>query len=325
MNRLLAFLIALLLGCAMFIGYTLAGWFTPNAEIIAAQAQQERAKAAQMEQAALQAALDTQARTAALDATVTSIRMAALGGALAFTLVAVGAAGAAALWLITRARVAASVLYPNRDGHYPLIMQNLGGGAVRVLDTSRALGPLITAFADGDASMPLSGSEETHAGLATSALQAAVMLGVSRNAKTDFEVPARAAKALNDMPKPIFASGGTSESTRLVYVNDKRRNVLSEREKEMRELREFIETGARLGYGREAWMQYRFASTGRTCSKSYWRNRLVGACLSANVLSEKPSGGYELACTVEEALAAFGFPVGSVAVAGGQEDETETN
>lgn len=324
MSRVFFAVIILAVLSAGLVGVLLADVRWPSSDIQHAYAAQELARARRL--AAEAAEAEAKARTAWLDtyvlaeahhARVQAEQMQALGWGAAVMIVSVGSAFAMVIALVVWGTLTAwrrgLTVYPNADGHYPIFVQRLGGGGLRVLDTSRGLAPLLETDGQGAVTMPLPASEMTSLQLATQAQQAAVMIGVSKQSGNDYEMPeriGRAAQSMMNLSQPAAGDG-----LRLVYVNDPLRAQREKREMELSELREFIQRGWVIGLGRATWLGSTFACTGRRCSKSYWMT-LTDRLVQARVVEPAPGGGYRPIVTAGEALRAFGL---ADARGGGQE------
>lgn len=313
-NRLLAFLIVALVLAAGVIGAMLADVRWPSPAILAAYAAQEQAKARQIAAAAAAAEYEARVLADAHPERVRAEQIRALGYGVAVAVVSVGGALALSVLAITWAWRTGVTVYPNADGHYPILVQRLAGGGVRVLDTSRSLAPLVETDGRGEVRMPLPASEMTALQLATQAQQAAVMIGVSKNSRNDYEMPERIGQAARSML--TMAQPAAPGAVRMVYVNDPRRAGRERAEMELGELREFIRQGWVIGLSRDKWLGSTFATTGRRCSKSYWMS-LIDKLSRAQAIEPKPGGGYQPIVTVEAALETFGLSDQQAAV--GQE------
>jgi hypothetical protein len=324
-NRLFFAVIILAVLAAGLVGVLLSDIRWPSADIQSAYAAQELAKARKLEAEAAEAeakaraaSLDTQVLADAHAQRVQAEQMQALGWGAAVMVFSVGGALAVVVWGLLTAWKHGVTVFPNRDGLYPIFIQRLPGGGVRVLDTSRGLTPLMQIDASGEVSMPLPASEMTALQLATQAQQAAVMIGVSKRSGDDYDMPERISKAAQNVM--TLAQPATGDGVRLVYVNDARRAQRDRRETELSELREFIQRGWLLGLSREKWLGTTFSCTGRRCSKSYWMT-LVDRLSQAQVIEPKPGGGYQPIVTVDVALEVFGLSDQHAAV--GQEPGDE--
>jgi hypothetical protein len=300
---------------AGLVGVLLSDIRWPSADIQHAFAAQELAKARKLaaeaeevEARARAAWLDTRVLADAHQARVQAEQMQALGWGAAVMLVSVGSALTIVISLMVWGTLTAwrhgLTVYPNADGHYPIFLQRLPGGGLRVLDTSRGLTPLIETDGQGNVFMPLPASEVTSLQLATQAQQAAVMIGVSKQSGDDYELPERIGRAAQSMMN--LSQPATGDGVRLVYVNDPRRAQREKREMELSELREFIRRGWVIGLGRATWLGNTFSSTGRRCSKAYWMT-LTDRLVQARVVEPAPGGGYRPIVTAAEALQAFGL------------------
>lgn len=299
MNRLILALAAVGFAAFLIIGLMASDALRPSPEIAAAQARREQAIALQAEAAAAEAWTAAAAKEAARPATEAKLRMIefSIGGSIA--ILTIGASMAMVIFLNVRA----STIYPNADGHYPIIVDRRKGRLLTV-DTSRGLGPVMIEGQDGTFTFPLPGSEASQLQIATNAQAAAVMIGVARKAEGE-AVLERVARASANLPAPRFAEP-SSDSLKLVYVNDPNRAKRERAEAELSELREFIERGWLAGLSRERWMGSTFGCTGRRCSRSYWE-RIIERLSKANLVEQDAQGAWVPSVTREAALESFGL------------------
>lgn len=311
MNRLLAALVVFAVLAALVIGLLLSDALAEPAAIVEARARQAQANASAAEARAAQAWVQAEADRRVLPEIEQGKRWAALGSGVAYAIATIGAALAIAAWLNVRARV----IYPNADGHYPIIVDRRLNGETRVIDTSRGLGPVIVLKPNGTALMPTPASEASALQIATQAQAAATMIGVASRAAAG-DVSDRMQRAAGSLPAPSFART-SDDPLRLVYVSDPKQANRQKHEMELRELREIIEQGWAFGLSRERWLGATFACTGRRCSRAYWE-RLMERLSRANLISPNAQGGWAPTVTADEALRAFGLIPETEAVAAGR-------
>jgi len=304
MERIHGALIGGLVLAALVIGLVLSGALRQSPAITAAVARQEAAKAAKLEaeadQAGAQAEIaqnEAEAARLALPAIAASKRWYALAGGIAFGVLAVGLAMAAVTWANVRART----VYPNADGHYPIFVDRFLDGSLRVLDTSRGLGPVTRVALDGAAAMPLPASEAAALRLATQAQAAAVMIGVSATSHSGADVAERVKRAAGALPAPTFASAG-EDGLQMVYVKG---GAQSKAERERQDSEEFIRRGWAGGLARSRWMGEKFQGTGNRIGRTYY-DELCRMLARAGVIADEGDGWRPLV-SVDEALDAFGL------------------
>lgn len=262
-------------------------------------ARQEQARARALEAAAAEAearAAEAQTRAAAAREAQSSIvyfwRWSFVGVGGAVFIVLIGGALVLVGWMRHRSKL----IYPNRAGHWPLIVHTLRGGEILLTDPMRALGP-VTVIRAGDETA----SESTRLQIATQAQASAVMLGIASRANGD-DVAKRVSKASEALPAPTFASGGAPGGLRMVYV--KQGNGTSEAQRDLQDLREFIQGAGVRGLARRAWMGQHFSS-GHECTRARY-DELIQHCEKAGVIKHEGQT-WMLSVSESEALDAFGI------------------
>jgi len=284
MEKIHASLILFSIVAALALGLLLTGALAQqDSAVIAAIAEQERAKAAKMQAEAetaaaraIEARLDAQAMAAALPAIADGKRWSAWGLGAAMAVLLVGLALDAVLWLGLRA----FVVYPNDQGHWPIVLGPHGG--------------------------TLPGLNDVPLQIATQAQASAAMIGVAGASKQPVaDVAERVSRAAQALPAPTFAaasaSDGDADGVRLVYVNDPQRGKAG---RKLSDIEELIRRGWEVGLKREMWMGKRFTKTGNRISRPYYDELM--AMLERAGLVENANGWRPLV-TVEDALRAFGL------------------
>jgi len=271
--------------------------------VIAAIAEQERAKAAKLNAqadvaraAADRAQVDAQAQAAALPAIVASIRMTALGVGIAVVIATVGIALAVVILATTRA----ITIYPNANGQWPIIADRRRGGALLLVDTSRALGPVMLIGADG-VKMPLPASEESALQLATQAQASTTMIGIAARSDGPMSnVTERVQQGAKALPAPTF------DNVRLVYVKN---GGQTKAQREMQDLEEIIRIGWVTGLQRSRWLNKSFSGTGNRIGRSYY-DTIMQKLQRAGLIEDRGGDGWAPLIPVDEALDAFGLAHG---------------
>jgi len=240
--------------------------------IAAAIARQEGAKAALLEAqaeaqraAAAEAWIRADAHRLATGEIAAGIRWRELGAGIAVAVLLVGAALAAVTWASVRARV----VYPDRRGMWPILIDRRRGSLV-VHDTGRALGPVTIIGPGGDVAQPLPGSESAALQLATQAQAAGVMVGIAGSGDAR-NVAARVGQAAKSLPAPTFANNMPAGSAlRFAYVKTPGM-ASSAAARELQDLHEFIRLGQNgRGLARRDWIGQHFAGSGNRCTRTYY-------------------------------------------------------
>lgn len=280
-----------------------------------ARAEALRAQAASSWAEAEKARSDAQAWRASEDARSHALELVsyAAGWGIAVSLV-IGLIGAA-LALVRFLNVRAVVMYPNERGAWPLLVERQADKALAVLDTGRLVGPVAIIGQDKQVTAPGLASEPAQVQVTSQAQAAGVMGAALRAGKQGADLAEgmrervgaglrQTAEALTPPASaPAFASErAPMSSTRFVYVKTPRGN--SEQERDLADLREFIEGAAVRGLGRRSWMGYKFRS-GHECTRARY-DALTARLKSAGVLIAAGQS-WRLAVSQAEALDAFGL------------------
>lgn len=281
-----AAMLGLTLALVFVLGLTANSALQSSPEARAAIARQERARAAQLEAQAAQAQTFANAAAEAQSSIVYAFRWGAVGVGIGLLILFVGGAWWAVHWL----RVRAMTLSP-RNGLMPLVVTRVDGQWI-VLDTARSLSG-VTSFTELAAP-----SEAAQLQLASQAQAAAVMTSIARNGE---DIAKRISKAADVLPVPSFGGAGEA-GPRFVYVKNGAAGV-TEAQRDLQDLKEFLQGASVRGLSRRAWMGHHFGS-GHDCTRSRYDD-LIHKCQKANVITND-SNGWALAVSESEALDAFG-------------------
>lgn len=307
MNKIIGGLIMFAIVAALLIGLNLSRLADRQApDIRAAIAKQEQAKADElqaeadiMRQSAEQARLDTEAKRQALPELTASVRWYALGGAIAFAVLAVGLAWAA----VTYARTRAQCVYPDARGQWPILIDRRWDGVLLIADTSRNLSPVMQIDRVGNVAALIEPTELSALQLATQAQASGAMVAIARGGNQSAgKVIETVTQAAKQLPAPTFANANGGDGLRFVYVKQAAA-ANTEAGRDLADLREFI-TGAKVrGLVRRAWLGLRFAS-GHECTRTRY-DELIRQCERAGVICREGQS-WKLAVSEAEALDAFG-------------------
>jgi hypothetical protein len=306
MNKLISGLVIFAVVAALLLGLNLSGVVERlSSEVLAAIAEQERAKADKLradaelaQQSAEQARIETEAKQQALPEIAASKRWYALGGGIAFAVLAVGLAWAA----VTYAQTRAQCVYPDRAGQWPILITRRWDGAVLIADTSRSLSPVLRIDWQGNVTALIETSELSALQLATQAQASGAMVAIARGGQQPAEgIIESVSRAAERIPAPTFANSG--EGMRFVYVKQAGA-ANTQAGRDLSDLREFI-TGAKTrGLSRRAWLGVRFAS-GHDCTRTRYDD-LIRKLERAGVICREGQS-WRLAVSEAEALDAFGI------------------
>lgn len=323
----LGLLVLAVVGAALLVGLMLGARSALEAPaVVGAIAEQElaradelRAQAAASWASAEKARSDAAAWVASEPERAYALRVISYGVgwgfAIAAAVVLVGLALAAVRWAHWRA----VALYPNAAGAWPVLVERQADKALAVLDVGRLVGPVAILCQDGRVLAPGLASEPAQVQI-TSQTQAAGVMGAALRSNGQGlrdDVRERVGAGLRSTVEtlapasaPTFASErAPMSSTRFVYVKAPRGN--SERERDLADLREFIQAAAVRGLGRRSWMGYKFRS-GHECTRGRF-DALIERLKGAGVLIAEGQS-WSLAVSESEALDAFGL---------GERDEPE--
>ena len=279
-----------------------------KADKLRAQAEAERARAAQ----AWAAADESKARAEAVRASLAQ---------LTFTVQTL-AIGLPILALVILAFLGwAGVQYAFRQSHvfYPLqgvspILAIEQGNMVHLIDTGRNLGGVVTIGDAGAIHLPLAGPAEVHAQLSAQAL-AAQVIAQSAGSEAKSQAAQAVTKAVQGVLQelPALASGKAAPS--VVFTSPKatdgelrvvKRNAPTATPGTVKRghMAEFLKRGAVVGFGRRDFAGFKFAD-GEACSQSAWAALSKAARDSGVLVADGP--GWKLAGTVEQALERLGL------------------
>ncbi len=259
-----------------------------SAAYSAAIARQEAARAAELEARALEAQTRAAAALEAQAAIVNFWRWTFTGAGAGLLILFIGAAVIALRWLNLRSQLVYSA-----NGQTPLVMRHIDGRFV-IMDAARSLTGVTTA-----AELPPP-TEAAQIQIATQAQATAALVAIASKASGD-DVVKRVSKASETLPVPSF--GGAGEGPRFVYVKNGASGT-TEAQRDLSDLREFIQGAAIRGLSRRAWMGYSFASGHNGTRARY--EALIEQCAKAGVI--RPEGtSHVLAVSEAEALGAFGI------------------
>jgi len=312
MNKITGSLIVFAIVAALLLGLNLSGVVErQSADVLAAIAEQERAKAKQEEaradklqaeaditrQSAEQARIETEAKRQALPEIAASRRWYALSGGVAFALLAVGLAWA----VVTFAMLRAQTLYPDRAGQWPILVSRKWDGSLIIADTSRSLSPVLRVDRAGNVTALIESSELSGLQLATQAQASGAMVAIARGGQQPADaIVESVSRAAERIPAPTFARSG--EGLRFMYVKQPvEANI--EAGRDLAELRELIAGAKVRGLSRRAWLGMRFAS-GHECTRTRYDD-LIRKCERAGVLCREGQS-WRLAVSEAEALDVFG-------------------
>ena len=310
MNKITGSLIVFAIVAALLLGLNLSGVVErQSAEVLAAIAKQEQAKADKLQaeaditrQSAEQARIETEAKRQALPEIAASLRWYALSGGIAFAVLAVGLAWSAVVFAMMRAQT----IYPDRAGQWPILVSRKWDGSLLIADTSRSLSPVLRIDRAGNVTALIESGELSALQLATQAQASGAMVAIARGGQQPADaIVESVSRAAERIPAPTFANAkdGPGENLRLVYVKQPG-EANTEAGRDLADLREFI-TGAKTrGLARRAWMGVRFAS-GHECTRTRYDD-LIRKCERAGVICREGQS-WRLAVSEAEALDAFGI------------------
>lgn len=321
-TKLLAGLVLALVVAAGLLGLVLGVRSALEAPpVVAALAEQELARAEALRAQAAEAW--AQARQAESDAAVWRSTESARSSALVVFLGAVALSGAAlvaglAVAGVRAANVRAVALWPNARGAWPVLLERQGGG-LAVLDVGRMVSPLVI-MGPGGVQSPSLASEPAQVQITSQAQAAGVMTSIAaqsqggaglRDAARE-RLSAGVARAGEVLQAPAFASDepGGRQAVRFVYVKTPKGNAQAERE--LADLREFIEGAGLRGLARRSWLGYKFRSGHELTRARY--DALIGRLKGAGVVVADGQS-WRLAVSQAEALDAFNL---------GDDDEQES-
>lgn len=287
-QKFAAAVLVLVLALVFVLGLTANSALQSSPETRAAIARQERAKAAKLESEAAAARTLANAAAEAQSSIVYAFRWGAVGVGGGLLILFVGGAWWAVHWL----RVRAMLLTP-RNGQLPLVATRIEGQWV-ILDTARSLSG-VTAYT------PLAApTEAAQIQIATQAQATAALVAIASKANGE-DVVKRIGKAADVLPVPSF--GGAGDGPRFVYVKNGAHGT-TEAQRDLQDLREFLQGAAIRGLARRAWMGHNFSS-GHAGTRARYE-ALIDRCLKAGVI--RPEGqSHVLAVSESEALDAFGI------------------
>ncbi len=285
MEKIHTGLIAFAILAALAVGLMAAGIVTQrDPAVVAAIAAQERAKAEKLEAEAAtaqaqaaQANIETAARLAALPAIVEGKRWMALSAGIAVAVVLIGLAFAAVLYVCVRA----VTLYPNHEGHWPIVLGRLGWQ--------------LPGLANGPAPLQI----------ATQAQAAATMIGVTRASQSNApvqDIAKRTSQAAQALPVPTF-DAATGDGLKLVYVKNGKQ---SKAQREMQDVEEFVRRGWVIGLQRSHWLGQKFSGSGNKIGRAYYDD-LMSKLARAGLVEDIGGHGWQTIVTLDEALDAFGL------------------
>ncbi len=320
-TKLLAGLVLALVVAAGLLGLVLGVRSALEAPpVVAALAEQELARAETLRAQAAEAW--AQARQAESDAAVWRSTESARSSALvvfvgAVALAAAGLVAGLAVAGVRAANVRAVALWPNARGAWPVLLERQGGG-LAVLDVGRMVSPLVI-MGPGGVQSPSLASEPAQVQITSQAQAAGVMTSLAaqspgaglRDAARE-RLSAGVARAGEVLQAPAFASDepGGRQAVRFVYVKTPKGNAQAERE--LADLREFIEGAGLRGMARRAWLGYKFRSGHELTRARY--DALIGRLKGAGVVVADGQS-WRLAVSQAEALDAFNL---------GDDDEQES-
>ena len=288
MNSRFSFgLLALAFVLVFIIGLTANSALQSSPETRAAIARQENARAAKLEAEAAEAQTRAEAAQKAQSAIVYFWQWTYTGLGAGLLILFIGAAVVGVRWLNLRAQLVYSA-----NGQAPLVMRSINGEFV-ILDPARSLSG-VTAFTELAAP-----SEAAQLQLASQAQAAAVMISIARNGE---DIAKRISKAADVLPVPSFGGASGDGGPRFVYVKNGA-NGISEAQRDLQDVREFLTGAAIRGLSRRAWMGHNFSSGHNGTRARY--DALIQSCQRANIITND-GNGWKLAVPEAEALDAFG-------------------
>jgi len=286
MAKINAGLVVFSIVSALVLGLLIAGIVTQrDDDVLAAIAAQERAKAAKLQAQAEtakaladQERIETEAQAAALPAIVESKRWMAISAGIASAIVFIGLACAAVAYAFVRA----VTLYPNAQGHWPIVPGRLGWE--------------LPGLANGPAPLQI----------ATQAQAASTMIGIARAGSESGvqEVARRMGDAAKALPAPTFDTAN-GDGLHIVYRNGKQTKAQRERQ----DIEEFIRRGWVVGLHRENWLYKTFSGSGNKIGRAYYDD-LMKILKEANLIEDVGGHGFQTIVTLDEALDAFGLAHG---------------
>lgn len=327
-TKLVAWLVVALVIAAGLLGLVLGVRSALEAPpVVAALAAQEQARAEALKAEAAQAW--AAARRAESDSLVWQTTESSRAGALALFVQVLGLAAAAlviglVVALVRAANVRAAVLWPNSRGAWPVLLERRDG-ALAVLDVGRMVSPLVVIGPAG-VQAPSLASEPAQIQITSQAQAAGVMTsiaaqrdGAGLREQAAGRLSAGVARAGEVLQAPAFASDAPSsgrQAVRFVYVKSPRGNAAAERE--LADLREFVEGASVRGLARRPWLGYRFRS-GHECTRARY-DALIGRLKGAGVVI---ADGQSLRLAVSESEALDAFNLNDTDAQAGQESELE--
>lgn len=280
---------------ALVLGLLIAGIVTQrDDDVLAAIAAQERAKAAKLEAQAEtakaladQERIETEAQAAALPAIVEGKRWMAISAGIASAIVFIGLALATVAYVFVRA----VTLYPNEQGHWPIVAGRLGWE--------------LPGLSNGPAPLQI----------ATQAQASATMIGIARAGSESGvqEVARRMGEAAKALPAPTF-DAANGDGLQLVYVKNGQQSKAA---RELQDVEEFIRRGWMIGLQRSHWLGQKFAGSGNKIGRAYYDD-LMQKLARAGLVEDIGGHGFQTIVTLDEALDAFGL-------AHGDEDAHQTS